>query len=82
MAHQIGPNGEKRPSDPIGAAVRMMQIATGQAEETYVNKAQSEGGRKGGKARAAKLSPARRREIAMKGVAARELAAGTSPPED
>lgn len=80
MRTVIGPNGEKRPTDPIGGVVRMMQVATGQVEETYVNKAQSEGGRKGGKARAAKLSPERRREIAMQGVKAR-LAAGNDAPD-
>ncbi len=28
-----GPNGEKRPADVIGAAVKVMQIATGEIEE-------------------------------------------------
>ena len=32
----IGPNGEKRPEDPIAAAVMVMKIATGQIEEEYV----------------------------------------------
>ena len=31
-----GPNGEKRPADPIAAAVMVMKIATGQIEEEYV----------------------------------------------
>ena len=31
----IGPNGEKRPEDPIAAAVMVMKIATGQIEEEY-----------------------------------------------
>lgn len=31
----IGPNGEKRPADIIANAVRVMQIATGEAEEEY-----------------------------------------------
>ena len=30
-----GPRGEKRPADVIGNAVRVMQIATGEAEEEY-----------------------------------------------
>ena len=29
-----GPKGEKRPADVIGAAVKVMQIATGEIEET------------------------------------------------
>jgi hypothetical protein len=30
-----GPKGQKRPADVIGNAVRVMQIATGEAEEEY-----------------------------------------------
>ena len=30
-----GPNGEKRPDDPIAAAVMVAKIATGQIEEEY-----------------------------------------------
>ena len=30
-----GPQGQKRPADVIGNAVRVMQIATGEAEEEY-----------------------------------------------
>ena len=67
----IGPNGEKRPSDPVGAMVRMMQVATKEAKETYVDQAKVAAG----KARAAKLTPERRREIAMQGVEARRKAA-------
>jgi hypothetical protein len=33
-----GPKGEKRPADVIGNAVRVMEIGTGQAEETIVEK--------------------------------------------
>ncbi len=50
-----GPKGEKRPADVIGAAVKVMQIATGEIEEPTddgKNKAAVELGRKGGKARA------------------------------
>ena len=67
----IGPNGEKRSADPIANAVRIGQIATRQADETYVNAGQRAGGRKGGAARANGLSPERRREIAEKAAAAR-----------
>ena len=63
-----GPKGEKRPADVIGAAVKVMQIATGEIEEELTddgkNKAAVELGRKGGQARAKKLSKKRRAEIA------------------
>ena len=70
-----GPKGEKRPADVIGAAVKVMKIATGEIEEDTgddgKNKAAVELGRKGGKARAARLTPERRREIAKKAAAKR-----------
>ena len=69
-----GPKGEKRPADVIGAAVKVMQIATGEIEETTddgKNKAAVELGRKGGKARAEKMTPERRSEIARKAAAKR-----------
>lgn len=31
----IGPKGEKRPTDVIGAAVNVMRIATGEEPENY-----------------------------------------------
>ena len=67
-----GPKGEKRPADVIGAAVKVMQIATGEIKEEADGKDYArKGGRKGGKARAAKMTPDRRREIAKKAAAAR-----------
>ncbi len=70
-----GPKGQKRPADVIGNAVRVMQIATGEAEEEYdddgKDKAAQALGRKGGKARAAKLTPERRSEIARRAAAKR-----------
>jgi len=70
-----GPKGEKRPADVIGSAVKVMQIATGQAEEEYTedgkSKAAQELGRKGGVARAEKLSAERRSEIAKKAAETR-----------
>ena len=62
-----GPRGEKRPADVIGAAVLVGRIATGEAEDTQADSAKahhSEGGKKGGAARASALSPERRAEIA------------------
>ena len=70
-----GPKGQKRPADVIGNAVRVMQIATGEAEEEYDDDGKDPAakalGRKGGKARAAKLTPERRSEIARKAAAGR-----------
>lgn len=71
-----GPKGQKRPADVIGNAVRVMEIATGQAEEEYheqpeKNQAAAELGRKGGKARSEKMSPERRAEIARTAAAKR-----------
>ena len=70
-----GPQGQKRPADVIGNAVRVMRIATGEEEEEYEvdgkNKAAVELGRKGGKARSEKMTPERRTEIAREAAAAR-----------
>ena len=69
-----GPKGEKRPADVVGAAVKVMKIATGEVEEDIddgKSKAAVELGRKGGRARAAKLSKKRRSEIAKKAAASR-----------
>lgn len=63
-----GPKGEKRPGDVVGAAIMVGRIATGEVDDpegkTAPNRAK--GGKAGGPARSAKLSPARRREIAAK----------------
>ncbi len=70
-----GPKGEKRPADVIGAAVKVMKIATGEIDEDIdkpgKDTAAAELGRKGGKARAEKLSKKRRSEIAKKAAATR-----------
>ena len=70
-----GPKGEKRPADVIGAAVKVMKIATGEIEEDTdddgKSKAAVELGRKGGQARAEKISAKRRKEIARKAATAR-----------
>ena len=69
-----GPQGQKRPADTVGCAVHVAKIATGEIEETpevtlQPNKAI--GGKAGGQARAAKLTPAQRSEIARKAAKAR-----------
>ena len=70
-----GPKGQKRPADVIGNAVRVMQIATGEAEEEFEDDGKDPAaqalGAKGGRARAAKLSPERRSEIAKEAAAKR-----------
>jgi hypothetical protein len=70
-----GPRGEKRPADVIGNAVKVMRIATGEeTEELETDRAKSaaaELGSRGGKARAAKMTPERRREIAKKAAKTR-----------
>ncbi len=62
-----GPNGEKRPADAIGLAVMIGKIATGEIEDERdpVASVAAEMGRRGGKARAEKMTPERRREIAQ-----------------
>jgi hypothetical protein len=69
-----GPQGQKRPADAIGLAVLVGKIATGEVEDTKRDagtEANRKGGLKGGKARAAKLSPAKRKAIAKKAAAKR-----------
>lgn len=70
-----GPKGEKRPTDVIGNAVKVMKIATGEEPDDTTDdgkdKAAQSLGRRGGKARAESLRAAERKEIASKAAAAR-----------
>jgi hypothetical protein len=70
-----GPKGEKRPADAIGNAVMIAKIATGEIEDTTTedgkNAAAVALGRKGGTARAEKLTSKRRVEIAKKAARTR-----------
>ena len=70
-----GPQGQKRPLDVVSNAVKVMRIATGEEEEEYENDGKDPAakalGAKGGKARAAKLTPEQRVEIARKAAAKR-----------
>lgn len=68
-----GPRGEKRPADAIGRAVMIAKIATGEIEDEReeLTSAAAQLGRKGGKARAAAMSPDRRAEIAKRAAAKR-----------
>jgi hypothetical protein len=71
-----GPQGQKRPADVIGNAIRVARIATGEEEEDYgpddgKDPAAKALGKKGGAARARAMSPERRAEIAKKAAAKR-----------
>lgn len=75
------PKGHKRPADVVSNAVRVMQIATGEAEESGLNedgksKAAVELGRMGGQARAKALSKKRQAAIAKKAALTRWAAKG------
>ena len=67
------PRGKKRPADAIGLAVMIGKIATGEIEDDReaVKSAAASLGRLGGKARAEKMSPERRAEIARQAAAKR-----------
>lgn len=71
-----GPKGEQRPVDVIGAAVKVMRIATGEEEDAPPpndgkDPAAVSMGKRGGTARAAAMTPERRAEIARKAAAKR-----------
>jgi hypothetical protein len=57
----------------IGNAVKVMQIGTGEETEEidHMKSAAAELGSRGGKARAASMSPARRKEIAQRAASRR-----------
>ncbi len=69
-----GPKGERRPADVIGNAVHVMRVLTGEIEDIVRDPAKElhrKGGLKGGKARAAALTPEERRAIASCAASAR-----------
>ncbi|MGZ2259587.1 histone H1 [Roseobacter sp. A03A-229] len=70
-----GPKGEKRPADVIGNAVKIARIATGEIEDDVEDDGKDPAakslGSRGGKARAKKLTPEQRSEIAKKAAAKR-----------
>lgn len=65
-----GPKGQKRPGDVIGSAIKVARIATGEEDDSvpYDGKdpAAKSLGSKGGKARADRMTPEQRMEIAKK----------------
>ncbi len=71
-----GPNGEKRPANVIGNAIKVARIATGEEQEEYEAKSEKDEaaqslGRWGGAARAKSMTPERRAEIAQKAARSR-----------
>lgn len=70
-----GPRGERRPTDVIGAAIKVGRIAVGDEEDVLEPDSKDPAakalGAKGGKARAEALSPAKRKAIAKKAAAKR-----------
>lgn len=69
-----GPDGQKRPGDVIGAAVMVAKIATGEVEDRpddTLKRRAAKAGQQGGPARAMKLAPEQRSEIARLAAAAR-----------
>lgn len=71
-----GPKGQKRPVDVVSNAVHVMKMLTGEAEDVPPpddgkDKAAQAMGRKGGKARAEKMTAERRAEIAKKAASTR-----------
>ena len=67
-----GPQGQQRPRDVVGAAVRVARIATQEEQEIIETRTAGQIlGRSGGRARARKLTAAQRTAIAKQGAAAR-----------
>jgi hypothetical protein len=70
-----GPQGQKRPVDTVANAIRVAKILTGEIDENMGDSGKDKGaqalGRKGGRARAEKMTPERRREIARAAAAKR-----------
>ncbi len=79
----------KRPRDPNQLAKLIVSLSTGEIQEQDPNAGKDpaavalgrKGGLKGGKARAANLSPEALSEIGRKGVAARAAKRPKTPPE-
>jgi len=72
-----GPQGQKRPADVIGNAVKVMRIATGQEKDDLPSQKGRPGGKIGGKARAEKLTAAEKVKIAKKAASKRWNTRGT-----
>ena len=72
-----GPKGQKQPADVVGNAIRVAKIATGEIEEEYEDdgkdkdQAAAELGRRGGKARAERMTAEQRAEAARRAATKR-----------
>jgi hypothetical protein len=70
-----GPKGEHRPADVNARAVMIARIATGEIDDAPPDDGKDPAakalGKKGGAARAARMTPERRAEIAKKAAATR-----------
>jgi hypothetical protein len=70
-----GPQGQKRPADVVGAAVRVARIGVGEEpddrEDAPALSPAAQLGKLGGAARARNLTAEQRKEIARKGAAKR-----------
>ena len=67
-----GPRGERRPADVIGCAIAVARLSVGDIrEELKEPSGRVRSGHAGAKARADKLTPEERREIARKAAGAR-----------
>ncbi len=65
-----GPQGQKRPSDMIGISVMVAKIATGEIEDNEKS-GRVKSGKAGAAARAEKLTPDERSDIARRAADAR-----------
>jgi hypothetical protein len=74
-----GPGGPKRPTDGNGS--KLAEITTSGARD-LVKSVAAELGSRGGKARAARMTPERRREIAKKAAAVRWAKVNVKSPSD
>ena len=66
-----GPQGQKRPADVIGAAIRVARIATGEEDDDAAAKTVEPRGVAGANARKKALTPERRKIIAQRAAKAR-----------
>ena len=68
-----GPQGQHRPADVVGCAVKVARIATGEIEDSILAAPQSPSvtGAAGGRKRAKRLTPKQRSAIARKAAQAR-----------
>jgi hypothetical protein len=67
-----GPRGEDRPADVIGCAIKVAHLSVGEDSEALKEPSgKVRSGHAGARARAAKLTPEKRQEIARKAAGAR-----------